>query len=204
MKTVVINAGPKRRGCNAKLMQAALRGAESVGAEVKYVDLYKLDLRGCMTCLICKKDGKSGKCYWRDDVSPLIEEILDSDCLLVGAPIFFSAPTSHYQALLERLIYCLVSYKTGNSFKGKVNVGLFYTINYPKDYFENSVRPHLKQSEDVLKMLNGEVEIHSVCNVTQREYSDTSSEGLEKVSLKENQFSDDLKKAFEVGAKLSS
>lgn len=200
MKTIVINAAPKRRGCNAKLMQSAMKGAESVGADVKYVDLYKLDLHGCMTCLICKKDGKEGKCYWRDEASSLIEEILDCDCLLIGAPIFFSGPTSHYQALIERIIYCIVSYKTGNVFKGKINVGLFYTINYPKDYFEQSVRPHLKQSEDILKMFNGRVEINSVENITQRDSSEKDSETLES---KKKQFSSDLDMAFKIGAELS-
>jgi multimeric flavodoxin WrbA len=203
MKTIVINAGPKRKDINAKLAQSALKGAESVGADVKYIDLYKLDLHGCMTCLICKREGMEGKCYWRDDVSPLIEEILDSDCLLIAAPIFFSAPTSHYQALIERLIYCLVSYQTGNCFDGRVNVGLFYTINYPKKYFEDSVRPHLKQSEDILKMLNGRVEIHSFENISQRNYSDTSEKGLEILKSKEEQFVLDLDEAFEIGADLS-
>ena len=39
MKTIVINADPKRRGINAQLMKLALKGAESVGAETQYVDL---------------------------------------------------------------------------------------------------------------------------------------------------------------------
>ena len=165
MKTVVINADPKRKGHNAQLMRKAMEGAESVGSEVDYIDLYKLDLSGCRICLICKRDDETCRCYWRDELSPLIEEIFDSDALLIGVPIFFANPSSHYMALLERLIYCMVSYKTGNKFKGKVNVGLFYTINYPREYFEDNVRPHLKQSEDVLKMLNGKVVIDSFYNI---------------------------------------
>lgn len=203
MKTIVINAAPKRKGCNAKLMKSAFNGAESVGAEVKYIDLYRFDLHGCMTCLICKKEGMEGKCYWKDDVSPLVEEILNSDCLLIGAPIFFSGPTSHYQALMERLIYCIVSYKKGNSFKGKINVGLFYTVNYPKKYFEESLRPHLKQSEDVFKMFNGKIEIRSVENITKRNTSDTSVSGLEILKSKKEQFKKDLEMAFDIGAELS-
>ncbi len=34
MKTIVINADPKRRGHTAQLMKKASEGAESVGAEV--------------------------------------------------------------------------------------------------------------------------------------------------------------------------
>ncbi|MBE6508295.1 MAG: flavodoxin family protein [Methanobrevibacter sp.] len=200
MKTVVINADPKRKEHNAQLMQSAMKGAESVGADVKYVDLYKLDLSGCRICRICKNDEDTCKCYWKDELSPLIEEILNADCLLVGAPIFFSSPSSHYMALLERMIYCIVSYKTGNKFKGKVNVGLFYTINYPKDYFEKSVRPHLKQSEDVLKMLNGKVVVDSFNKISKNDYANMDEDSIKS---KEDQFARDLEKTFEIGADLS-
>lgn len=201
MKTIVINAGPKRKDINAQLMKSAKNGAESVGADTEYVDLYKLDLSGCRVCLICKNDEDICKCYWKDEMSPLIDKILNSDCLLVGAPIFFSQPSSHYMALLERLIYCIVSYKTGNKFKGNVNVGLFYTVNYPMDYFEKSVRPHLKQSEDVLKMLNGNVVIETFSNISK---NDKVNKSDDEVKSKERQFKSDLDKIFEIAADLSS
>lgn len=200
MRTIVINADPKRKGICSQLMKQALKGAESVGAEVEYVDLYKMDLSGCRICLICKRDEDICKCYWRDELSPLIERIFDADCLLIGAPIFFSNPSSHYMALLERLIYCMVSYKTGNKFKGKVNVGLFYTINYPMDYFEKSIRPHLKQSEDVLKMLNGKVVIDVFSNISKNDIS----KGSNIVEAKEKQLLDDFDKIFDIAADLSS
>ena len=201
MKTIVINAGPKRRDCNARLAKSSLEGAESVGAEVEYVDLYKLNLSGCRVCLICKNDEDVCKCFWRDELSPLIERIFEADCVLIAAPIFFSQPTSHYMALLERLVYCMVSYKTGNKFKGKVNVGLFYTINYPMDYFEKSVRPHMKQSEDLLKMLNGKVVIETYQNISRNMSSNSTDDELK---LKKEQFTSDLESVFEIGAELSS
>ena len=200
MKTVVINAGPKRRDVNAQLAQSAAEGAKSVGSQVEYIDLYKMDLSGCHVCLICKNDEEVCKCFWRDELSPLIERIFDADSLLVAAPIFFSQPTSHYMALLERLIYCMVSYKTGNKFRGKVNVGLFYTINYPMGYFEKSVRPQLKQSEDLLDMLNGEVVIETFSNISRNMKSNSS---VEELKSKEEQLSRDLERVFEIGADLS-
>lgn len=200
MKTIVINADPKRKGNNARLMKSAQEGAESVGAETRYIDLYKLDLCGCRACLICKNDEDLCKCYWRDELSPLIEDIFNADALLIGVPIFFSHPSSHYMALLERLIFSMVSYKTGNKFKGKVNVGLLYTINYPLDYFENSVRPHLKQLEDLLKMLNGDVVIYTSGNISKNDNANSSDDEIE---LKKEQFEENIKKAFEIGAELS-
>lgn len=200
MKTIVINAGPKRKDINAQLMKSAKSGAESVGSEVEFIDLYRLELSGCRVCLICKNDDDVCRCYWRDELSPLIDRIFEADCLLVGVPIFFSSPSSHYMALLERLIYCMVSYKTGNKFKGNVNVGLFYTINYPMEYFEKSVRPHLKQSEDILSMLNGKVVIKTFSNISKNEYSTKSDD---EIKSKESQFDHDLEAIFEIAADLS-
>lgn len=200
MKTIVINAGPKRKDINAQLAQSAVEGAKSVGADVEYIDLYKLNLSGCRVCLICKNEEDVCKCYWRDELSPVIEKILSSDCLLIAAPIFFSQPTSHFMALLERLIYCIVSYKSGNKFKGKVNVGLFYTINYPMDYFEKSVRPHIKQSEDLFEMLNGEVVIETFSNISKNVSSNLSDDELK---AKQMQFHNDLDTVFEIGSVLS-
>ena len=73
-------------------------------------------------------------------------------------------------------------------------------INYPKDYFEKSVRPHLKQSEDLLKMFNGKVVIDSFYNISKNDYS---SEDSDSINSKEEQFSLDLQKAFEIGVELS-
>lgn len=204
MKTVVINADPKRKGIAAQLMKSAAEGAKSAGAEVEYIDLYKMKLSGCRVCLICKNDEETCKCYWKDELSSLIDEIFSSDALLIGVPIFFTNPSSHYMALLERLIFSLVSFKTGNKFKGNVNVGLFYTMEYPLDYFENSVRPHLKQSEDLLKMLNGKLVIDAFSNISRAERSDTSQEGINSLKLKEEQLSKDLKKIFNIACELSS
>ena len=197
MKAIILNAGPKRRDHNAQLAKSSANGAKSAGADVEYIDLYKFDLCGCMNCAICKKEENVGKCYWKDEISPLIERILDSDCLLITVPIFFTEPTSHYRALIERLVYCIVSYKTGNTFKGKINVGLFYTLNYSVDYFEKSVRPNLKSSEDLFKMFNGEVQIHSFRSITKRE-----SEESGELDEKEKQFSLDLDEIFQISAEL--
>jgi len=201
MKTIVINAGPKRKDVNAQLAQSALKGAESVGADTEYVDLYKLDLHGCMNCSICKKDEETCKCYWRDDLSPLIEKIFNADSLIIAVPIFFSQPSSHFMAFLERLIYSLVSYNSGNKFKGKVDVALCYSINYPLDYFEKSVRPHIRSSEDLLKMLNGDLVVEAFHFVSKNFASKLSEDELK---LRDEQFRCDLDTVFEIGVRLGS
>ena len=179
MKTIVINADPKIKQEIGKLLKSAAEGAKSVGSEVEYFDLYKIDMRGCMICSICKKKNKeSFKCYWKDDLSPIIEKILNADTLLIGSQIFFNEPTSHY--------------------KGKVNVGIFYSVISPKKHFEKNVRPHLKSTEDLFKMLNGEVKVYeSYKGMTSKKKTE------DEIKEKEKEFELDLKNAFEIGVELS-
>ena len=196
MKTVVINASPRRRWNTAQVMKEAAKGAESAGAEVEYVDLYK------------KADKDRCKCYWKDELSPLIERILDADTLLIGSPIYFNEPTSHYRALMERLIFCILSYDGfGSYFEGKINVGLFFTMNAPEDYYETMMEEYLESSSQVFGMLNGEVKIYPVFNTLQvNDYSKYAMGAFDEEDKKlnhEKQFPVDLKKAFEIGAELS-
>ena len=209
MKTVVINASPRRKWNTAEIMKEAAKGAESVGAEVEYIDLYKLDLHGCMSCLICKKEDKERcKCYWKDDLSPVIERILDADALLIGSPIYFGEPTSHYRALLERLLFCVLSYDgEGSYFEGKINVGLFFTMNVPKELYENIYHKNLEYSINLFSMLNGEIKTYPVCDTVQvRDYSQYKISIFneeDKKAHRERQFPIDLENAFKIGAELS-
>ena len=199
MKTIVINADPKMKQEIGKLLKSASEGAKSVGSEVEYFDLYRMDIKGCMLCSICKKKNKeSFKCYWRDDLSPIIEKILNAYTLLIGSEIFFNEHTSRYRALVERLIYCIVSYDRNYYYKGKVNVGIFYSVISPREHFEKSVRPTLKATEDLFKMLNGEVKVYASYKGlrNQRKTEDQINEKMQEFDI-------DLEKAFEIGAELN-
>lgn len=76
MKTIVLNASPRKDWNTAKLLKSAMAGAESTGAEVEYINLYDLNFTGCRSCMLCKrKDVKRCHCYWKDDISPVIDKV---------------------------------------------------------------------------------------------------------------------------------
>ena len=209
MKTIIINASPRKKWNTAEVLDAARKGAESVGSEVEYVNLYDLVFKGCRSCLICKrKDKTKGKCYWKDDLSPLIEKIFDSDALIIGSPIYFGQPTSEFRALVERLIFCIMSYDDGSSYyTGKVNVGIFYTMNAPLEFYEQSMKDSLSSTEFLFSFLNGEVISYPVCDTLQvHKYSEYNMAGFSQEAKEKQlilQFPNDLDKAFEIAANLS-
>lgn len=209
MKTILINASPRRKSNTAHALDFAKKGAESVGAETEYINLYDLDFKGCRSCLECKLKSKAKcKCYWEDDLSPLIKKILEADTLIIGSPIYFGEPTSAFRALVERLIFCVMSYDDGSSYyTGKVDVGIFYTMNAPLEFYKQSMEPSLATTEYLFSFLNGVIESYPICDTLQvDDYSKYNMAGFsQEAKQKQNllQFPIDMQEAFRIGAELS-
>jgi hypothetical protein len=57
------------------LLEKAVEGAKSVGAEAELIHLYDLDFKGCISCFACKTlGGKSyGRCAVKDGLAPVLE-----------------------------------------------------------------------------------------------------------------------------------
>ena len=209
MKTIILNGSPRKNWNTAMMLKEAQKGAESVGAETEYIDLFDLSYTGCRSCLLCKRKGAERcKCYWKDDLSPLIERIFAADALIVGSPIYLGDITSQVHALIERLHFCALSYDDySNYFTGRVNVGIILTMNAPKAYYNLAYRKKAKEIEQVFKALNGSVKVYACCDTLQvKDYSRYNMAGFSedhKKETREKQFPLDLAEAFRMGAQLS-
>ena len=53
MKAIAINGSPRKKWNTAILLENALKGAESEGAETEIINLYDLDYKGCKSCFAC-------------------------------------------------------------------------------------------------------------------------------------------------------
>ena len=159
MQTLVLNASPRKAWNTAKLLKSAAEGAKSAGSEVEYIDLYDLNFTGCRSCMLCKRKGAQRcRCYWKDDLSPIIDKVFKADVLLIGTAIYLGRPTSRYFEVLERLHFCSLSYDDySNYFTGRVNVGLFVSMNASKEFYDRLYKDAFEGYARELQMLNGEV-----------------------------------------------
>ena len=211
MKTIILNGSPRKNWNTAQLLKEAQRGAESVGAEVEFIDLYDLNYNGCRSCLACKRKGaERNKCYWKDDLSPLIGRILAADAVIIGSPIYFGQPTASFRALWERLAFPVLSYDGGEMsyYNGTLNVGFIWTMNAAGDYYENGIKPSLAITESTAPMFfHGKVESYASLDTLQvNDYSKYSMGAFDEEAKKkrrEEQFPTDLAECFKLGAELS-
>lgn len=209
MKTVLLNGSPRKNWNTALMLQEARRGAESAGAETEYVNLFDLSYTGCRSCMACKrKGGARCKCFWKDDLSPLLDRIFAADALILGSPLYLGDVTSQVHGLMERLHFCALSYDDySNYFTGRVNVGLILTMNASKAYYKLAYQKKAKELAGSFLALNGSVEILPCCDTLQvadySRYDMASFSEAHKRESREKQFPRDLAEAFRMGARLS-
>ncbi|MBN1106459.1 MAG: flavodoxin family protein [Deltaproteobacteria bacterium] len=99
MKVLGIYGSPRKGGNSDQLLDSALEGAKSAGAEVLRVYARDLSMSGCIECGGCDQ---TGECVLEDDmqnVYPLIEE---ADVIFLSSPIFFYSVTAQVKALIDR------------------------------------------------------------------------------------------------------
>jgi len=95
MNVLAINGSPRKHWNTAMLLNKALEGAASQGAETELIHLYDLNYKGCISCFACKlKGGNSyGKCAYQDDLTTVLEKIETADAVILGSPIYLSNVT---------------------------------------------------------------------------------------------------------------
>jgi multimeric flavodoxin WrbA len=99
MKVLGIYGSPRKGGNTDQLLDKALEGAQSAGAEIVRVYARDLRMEGCIECGGCDD---TGKCVVEDDmqsVYPLIEE---ADVIFLASPIFFYSVTAQVKAVIDR------------------------------------------------------------------------------------------------------
>ena len=99
MKVLGIMGSPRIKGNTDLLLDEALRGAQSRGAEVEKLVVDKLNIAPCREYYRCLKDGN---CAIRDDMDDIYPKLLDADRVIVASPIFFYGLTSQVKALIDR------------------------------------------------------------------------------------------------------
>jgi len=209
MKVVAINGSPRKKWNTSQLLQEAVRGTESFGAEAKFINLYDLTFKGCISCFACKRKGCAPcHCYAKDDLSAVLDSVLQADILLLGSPIYFGDVTGEMRSFLERLAFITLSYDNYSAriFQGHIDSAFFFTMNVGEDY-KSRYEPMMQNTVSMLGRLGGNTEYYAATNTLQfDDYSKYHAAGFneaEKISHHEIQFPKDKAAAFEIGARLA-
>ena len=102
MRILGLVASYRKMGNSEVLVRVALRAAEEEGAETELLRLTDLDIRPCKGCMACLFKGE--RCAIEDDMPRLLDELVEADGLIVGAPTYILAPPGIVKMATDRLI----------------------------------------------------------------------------------------------------
>ena len=99
MKVLGIMGSPRIKGNTDLLLEEALNGAESQGAEVEKILADKLQITPCKEYYACLKDGN---CVIKDDMDDVYDELLEADAIIIASPMFFYTVSAQLMVLISR------------------------------------------------------------------------------------------------------
>jgi multimeric flavodoxin WrbA len=99
LKVLGIMGSPRIKGNTDLLLDEALKGAQSQGAEVEKIMVGNLKIAPCREIYACLKDGK---CVIKDDMDGIYTKLLNADAVIVATPIFFYTVSAQVMVLISR------------------------------------------------------------------------------------------------------
>ena len=213
MKVMAFNGSPRKKWNTITLLENALQGAKSAGAETELVQLYDLKFSGCISCFSCKKLSRKedGVCAVEDDLSPVLNRVKGADALIVGTPVYYGSESAATRAFLERLCFPYLKYAKNmqSLFLRRINTAMIYTMNVPEEMLETMGYDWLfNKTKMMLERHFGPCELLLSTNTLQySDYSQFESEIFDKeakVKRHAEVFPEDCKRAFELGFSMTS
>ncbi|SDA63312.1 Multimeric flavodoxin WrbA [Butyrivibrio sp. INlla18] len=112
-KVLLLNGSPKADGCTATALDEMVKIFKEEGIETEVIHVGNKDIRGCVSCGYCEKNGK---CVVNDLVNEVAEKFEMADGLVVGSPVYYSSPNGTILSFMDRLFY-------STSFSKQMKVG---------------------------------------------------------------------------------
>ncbi|MBP5753048.1 MAG: flavodoxin family protein, partial [Treponema sp.] len=102
MKVLLVNGSPRANSNTHLGLKEMQKIFEEQEIETEIFNIGNKDIRGCIACGRC---GEVGQCVFDYVVNEFAKKFETADGLVVGTPVYYSAPNATVQAFLQRLFY---------------------------------------------------------------------------------------------------
>ncbi len=101
-KVLLLNGSPKADGCTATALNEMITVFHEEGIETEMIHVGNKNIRGCIACGYCRKNGK---CVVDDLVNEVSGKFEEADGLVVGSPVYYGSPNGTILSFMDRLFY---------------------------------------------------------------------------------------------------
>ena len=102
MKVLLINGSPHASGCTHTALSIVAEELNAQGVETEEIHVGSKDIRGCIACLSCKKNGR---CVLDDLVNETAPKLAEADGIVIGSPVYYGGPNGTVLSFMQRLFY---------------------------------------------------------------------------------------------------
>ncbi len=99
-KAVIILSSPRKGANSSALALAMAEGLGEGGLEVGVVDLAGLDIKPCLACEACQRNG--GKCSQIDGMQAVYPQVQAADYLVLASPVYWFNMSGQLKIFLDR------------------------------------------------------------------------------------------------------
>lgn len=141
MKVLLINGSPHAKGNTYIALHEMEQIFTAEGVETEMIHIGNKDIRGCVACGSC---AKNGKCVFEDLVNETAPKFEACNGLVVGSPVYYASANATLIAFLDRLFYSTgfdKTMKVGASAVVARRGGLSATFDELNKYFTISGMP---------------------------------------------------------------
>ena len=136
-----INGSPHAHGNTSIAIEEMKKIFAEQGIETTVMQIGNKDIRGCIACGSC---AKNGKCVFDDQVNEAAELLEKADGLVLASPVYYASANSTLTALCDRLFYSChydLTMKVGASIAVARRGGCSATFDQLNKYFTISGMP---------------------------------------------------------------
>lgn len=102
MKVLLVNGSPHKEGNTYIALNEMQQVFAAEGVESQILQIGNQDIRGCIACRSC---AKNGKCCFDDIVNESAHLFEEADGLVVGTPVYYASANATLIAYLDRLFF---------------------------------------------------------------------------------------------------
>lgn len=98
-KILVLSASPRKQGNSDRLSDSFITGAKEVGHFVEKIYVCDQNIKYCTGCGVCQT---THACVQKDDMAPILQKMVDADCIVFATPVYFYNMNAQLKTLLDR------------------------------------------------------------------------------------------------------
>lgn len=101
-KILILSGSPRKNGNSELLCDEFAKGAREAGHDVEKLRVAEKNIGYCRACYYCSEH--NGKCILNDDMTEILQKIIDADVLVLASPVYFYSISAQLKAVIDRTV----------------------------------------------------------------------------------------------------